>query len=442
MSESSLSQAIAAYIQSRAEARLEKLEKEAEKQRKTLANSPAELAEFERQQTEKRQEESQKFQPANWLDDAARRAKQISMVTHALKYTHTDAKGSSVLSTAYQREGTGYDLLTTASLTSPSMDVVGNAAALDVAGLLLLEDEKQQLMANYLAQNDASPFAEFADDNDQLQTWLDGFKAALTGSVLSSHKLAKQIYFPVADNQYHLLSPLFASSLAQALHNRVNHYRFSDEAKDARKARREGKYYAQPTCDFPETAVQNFGGTKPQNVSQLNTSRRGKAYLFHCSPPHWQSQPSPPSSSYAFWRGYSRLAYRTARRLADYLEKVLQRDSSLPIRTQRAAMVDELVDFLVQYAAAIQRQKNWAGWSDSAALEPAEKLWLDPHNPASDFQKAREQGDWQRPVAEKFGQWLNRNLRKKKLAVKDVEFNAWTQELEQKLLQLQRDLGV
>ncbi|WP_042037601.1 type I-F CRISPR-associated protein Csy1, partial [Aeromonas popoffii] len=28
-----------------------------------------------------------------WLDDAARRAKQISLVTHAPKFTHGDARG-------------------------------------------------------------------------------------------------------------------------------------------------------------------------------------------------------------------------------------------------------------------------------------------------------------------------------------------------------------
>ncbi|MDP2222486.1 MAG: type I-F CRISPR-associated protein Csy1, partial [Hydrogenophaga sp.] len=44
----------------------------------------------------KRQELHQQFQPATWLEDAARRASQIQAVTHSLKPVHPDAKGTSL----------------------------------------------------------------------------------------------------------------------------------------------------------------------------------------------------------------------------------------------------------------------------------------------------------------------------------------------------------
>ncbi|VFS89954.1 CRISPR type I-F/YPEST-associated protein Csy1 [Raoultella planticola] len=55
-------------------------------------------------------------------------------------------------------------------------------------------------------------FAAFTDDAAQLDEWISGFSSALNTGEPTSHKLAKQSYFPVKEG-YHLLSPLFATSL-------------------------------------------------------------------------------------------------------------------------------------------------------------------------------------------------------------------------------------
>lgn len=441
MSDSSLTGAIKAYISARAEARLEKLDKEADKERKPLKDNAPVLAAFEAEYAKKRQQELAKYQPASWLDDAARRAKQISMVTHALKYTHTDAKGTSILATNYQAGGVARCLLSTTELSRPVMDVVGNAAALDVAGLLLLTDDSGRRLVDYLAEGDLSPLKSLSADEQQLAAWQAGFSESLESGELSSHKLSKQVYFPTGDNSYHLLSPLFSSSLAQALHTRITDYRFSDVAKDARKARREDKFHSETIVNFPKMAVQNFGGTKPQNVSQLNTQRRGKAFLLSASPPEWRSLPKPPASSTAFWNSYSRKAYRKAKFLAGYLRRVANRSSNRDIRRNWGTLVDELVDQLVLLAATIQTRQDWAGWSDQARLTTAEKLWLDPANPDPDFQRARSNNEWQGEIAATFAGWLNDILRENKLNVDDIVHREWATKFEEKLQQLQRDMG-
>jgi CRISPR-associated protein Csy1 len=48
--------------------------------------------------------------------------------------------------------------------------------------------------------------------------------------------LAKQGYFPVGEN-YHLLSPLFATSLVHAMHQKMIAFRFGDDVKAIWKAR-------------------------------------------------------------------------------------------------------------------------------------------------------------------------------------------------------------
>ncbi|MGC3965606.1 MAG: type I-F CRISPR-associated protein Csy1 [Rhodocyclaceae bacterium] len=72
-----------------------------------------------------------KYDYATWLADAARRVGQIQAVTHVLKATHPDARGSSVHAapaTLIQHSEVG-----THSLGEDyADDIVGNAAALDV----------------------------------------------------------------------------------------------------------------------------------------------------------------------------------------------------------------------------------------------------------------------------------------------------------------------
>ena len=96
---------------------------------------------------------------------------------------------------------------------------------------------------------------------------------------LASHTLAKQLYWPVgsdvqADASYHLLAPLYASSLAHKVFEILQNDRFSDEAKGARAARKDGLYSERPAREYPHLAVQQMGGTKPVSYTHLDVYKR------------------------------------------------------------------------------------------------------------------------------------------------------------------------
>lgn len=415
---------IAGYIAGRAEARLDKFDKEAEKQRTTAQDSALETD---------RADIASKYLPTNWLADAAQRAKQIQMVTHALKFTHTDARGSSVYFPEGQKQAAGIksgELLSTASLTSPVIDAVGNAAALDVAALLQLEHEGKTLI-QHIEQGDSSPLQPFAKDEQQLAEWMGSFKLALEANELSSHKLAKQLYFPVADGQYHLLAPLYSSSLAHALNSRIAATRYGEEVKLIRKAKKEGRFNAAPAVDYPDTAVHTYGGTKPQNVSQLNSSQGGKSFLLSCAPPSWESLSIPPLGVKSVF-SVNHFGFRVRKEvwsLREYLRKIVDHDSTKPIRDQRAERVDGILDQLVQYAAEIQNLVGHVGWSalPECKLSRAEQLWLDPHRAELDeaFAAELDKDDWQAVIADQFARWFNSRLKHEKLTMGDKEHADW-----------------
>ncbi len=245
MSVEALSAFIAEYIAGRRQTKLEAFDKEAAKRSDT---DSATLA-AERRELELR------YEPKAWLTDAAKRAGQINLVTHAAKFTHGDSKSCSIYSEAVAQEG----YLSTAALSGLDTDAVGNAAALDVAKLLQTRVDGGDSLLASLKRGDHAALAAFADDENQLREWIAGFSRALTPGEPASHKLAKQGYFPVEEG-YHLLSPLFATSLVHAMHQKMIAFRFGDEVKAIWKARREKTWHPTPLTLFPDAAEIHFGG--------------------------------------------------------------------------------------------------------------------------------------------------------------------------------------
>ncbi|MEC5344362.1 type I-F CRISPR-associated protein Csy1 [Brenneria populi] len=375
---------------------------------------------------------NERYQVQAWLTDAASRAGQIGLATHALKFTHSDAKGSSVFSMASVEENPKY--LSTAALRQPEVDAVGNAAALDVAKLLQTEYQGDSL-ASALQRGDTSALAALTDEPQRLVLWVNGFKQALTDKMPSSHKLAKQIYFPLSDSlddeQYHLISPLYSSSLAHALYQRITAERFSDEAKAIRQARKDKRRHDAIEVSYPNLAVQNMGGTKPQNISFLNSGRRGKSYLLPCAAPVWESIAKPPLRHKSIFRPRGEFEYRArpaVRLMRQFLLSVKPVGSTLEIRQQRGEYADNIIDSLFNYAAAIQNLE--AGWSsdENCALKRSQQLWLDPYraNFDRDFKFEREGDDWKKEVAQDFGVWLNRQLEHEQLRFSEVERREWS----------------
>ncbi len=423
-----LVECIKSFIGSRLAVKLEDFDKSAEKK---LQEGPIEeRVDLATQLADKRNQLLKKYQLVEWLSDAASRAWQISIVTHAPKYTHSDTKSMGVL---LQRENldnisSSEQYLCSMSLDVLHVDVAGNAAALDVAALLNLRTEEGRLR-DQVARRSSPALQTFATSDEQLQEWLDGFNLALSAKKPTSGQLAKQLYFPLEKNLYHLLSPLYSSSLSQALYNRLTDNFYSDPAKAARKARKSRTYHQYAAVTYPGIAIQGHGGANQQNISQLNANRYGRSYLLSSQPPTWKTQQQPPQGKNSFWREYEHRAWKTAQSLRRYLENISDKASTKGRRDKRSELVDELVDKLLFYAAEVQHLKDKAGWSQGSDLSKTEQLWLDPHRANFDleFKLERDKNDWQVEIAKQFAGWLNHKLssNSEKLFLGDAEFDTW-----------------
>ena len=375
----------------------------------------------------------QQFDLSTWIDDAARRVGQIQAVTHSLKPIHPDAKGTNLYSpppTLPSHSAVGSHALG----ISFAGDVVGNAAALDVYKFLKLPHGGQTLLALML-NKDTDLAAALSDDPAKSEAWMVTF-AGITQprGKAASHSRAKQLYWMVGDDalrdaDYHLLAPLYASSLAHRVFETINDDRFGDAAKEARQAKRAGEFSDQPVHEYPQLAVQKLGGTKPQNISQLNSERGGTNYLLASMPPSWQSRDVAPllRTDSLFHRFGQRPEVKALlKALMGFLKSAPR--ANLETREHRDALVEGLLDELILFAAAMRELPP--GWSQQAdcELSPAEKHWLDPDGLEAAVHEAGLPLPTDSPdeLSKAFARWLNQQLRDP-LPMGDHEYQHWRQ---------------
>lgn len=379
------------------------------------------------------------YTPATWLEDAARRAGQIQAVTHTLKAIHPDAKGTNLYclpSALPQHQLVGSHCLG----EDFAGDVTGNGA-INTSGwmvyqLLRLTYEGASLLQLF-QENDHDALLALDEDADNARELANDLCKITLPRSLASHARGKQLYWlvgdaPRNDAHYHLLAPLYASSLAHRVYQEIQADRFGEPAKEARQARRDKQLHPGVIHEYPDLAVQKLGGSKPQNVSELNRQRRGDNYLLASLPPSWQQRdvrlPIRTRDGSIFPAFGKRPAVaELVRHLRDFL--LSGPPPNMHTRNSRDELLTELIDELLLYAAEL-----WAfepGWSakPECNLNRAEQLWLDFRRAEHDAVFASEwrRMEWLAEIRQRFANWLNARL-VSKLSVGDVENSYWAKQ--------------
>ena len=359
--------------------------------KKVKTNTP------EEEQRQLEQEAERLFSLVEWLPDAAKRAGQLSMVSHPAKFSHPNAKTTCLIADC-QRKADGF--LRTGNVDS-RLDVLGNAAALDVQKFLslMLQDGKSILQhleesTEYIQQQFSIPTANYDDLADGL------LAIKKKGSEQKTHGGVKQVYFPV-DEDYHLLSILMPSGILFELKKRINDMRFSEKAKASRDARKNNKA-ADDYAEIYDLTSIGFGGTKPQNISVLNNQNGGVAYLLPASPPVLAGRRlNPPRNSF-FDLKYTR-PENYQERFSEFHKTLSVAINNKGIRNKIRGLVKAIFFELIDRSWQLRYLE--AGWSDSdryKKLPRREKLWLD-----AQYRNSEEKGeDWLETLEASFVRWF------------------------------------
>lgn len=368
-----------------------------------------------------------KYQPKTWLNENCKHAAGISFATHVAKLTHSSI--SDATSIYNNQETTSGVYLITSSLAHKEQDsALDNAAYAAVAEFLKIQADDGSLGAALMDDN-AAFLSPFSDDQGEIQNWMSNLKKAFISERNSSHTLAKQIYWPVTNpDQYHLLLPLTSSSMAQALHLKFSAH-FDDQEKKAREQRRKRKYSPDMCIYYPNKAVQRVTASNHTNASALNGKRGGRIHLLSCAAPQWKTVVKVPSDTRSLF-GYE--VTGKTRELTAELQKYLLvlkiHDVSLKktqVHRHIRSVVNAISAEVFDYCATIQALKGEAGWSKNSTLPLSHQLLLDIHRQDDDFRVHYRHDEWHREIAQDFGKWLNHRLKHKHLKLGPIQAGLW-----------------
>ncbi len=332
----------------------------------------------------------------------------MSISSHPAKFSHPDIKvkkeASSVIAPTDNRRADGF--LRTGNV-AVELDVSGNAAALDVYAFLNIKLADNQTILAHLEKRTPAIKNQFTIPGHSFEELEEGLLAVKeSGDTLTNERI-KQVYFPINDGSYHLLSVLSPSNLMFKLKERINLMRFSDEAKMAREARKNNKYHQNGYSEVLNLCSIGFGGTKPQNISVLNSRNGGTSYLILSSPPELQSRLIQPPRENFFSNTLWAKAYQD-----DFqeLQKLLGGDSkNVHIRNKRDRIVKNIIGQIVDRVWMVRRLD--AGWSDSEnyeSLPQYQKVWLDQQY----ADNRAEEAEWMEPVKEGLVKWFLNTFQK------------------------------
>lgn len=396
-----------------------------------------------------------KYQPETWLEDASLRVQRLRLATHTPKQHHPSSKASAMFYTAAHKT---HDFVGSQAIALDA-DVVGDAAALDVFKLLRKKFNHLSLLERLL-KADGDFIAALATDSTQAQIRYQRFLAfSQIPSVLNAGRLSKQVYFPVQADDYHILVLLYPSALVHRTYQQLSNDRFGEQSKIIREARFKKLHHSQESREYPNLLVQNYGGSKPQNISQLNSDRRGSMWLLPSLPPVWQGQVVELPKSSSVFTAYlsNRKDVKPILKSIVYMYRHEYDRNNIEFRSKRDGLVEKLVDCVIDMSFELQ-QSAVAGWT----LEPnrqfnrAESFWLDRayreqlfdkegqlRDEEQEWLQAYRERDWHSEVGYNFGRWLNKILttQAKLPDLDDNEARVWSLALRDKLQLLKEEFA-
>lgn len=339
--------------------------------------------------------------PADWLQKRTKEIPYCKIGTHVGKFSHPDAK-----ITIYDKSSAPCNGYVLTENSAHRIDIAVNAAYMGAAKLLELPLEDGHTVFWHIVHDSHAVEVEFQAAGISREQYL-AFKMSVlqcsqSGSPDTTDDVLKQVYFPVNQTDYHLLTVMPSSSLLMRLKETID--RMEQEGRCCRDTRHE-KYGSDYDAIWDLTAV-SFGGTKPQNISYLNNANGGAAYILPSVPPALSGQTIRLPKKNVFKDSVSLKS-------CEYTFRQLHRlfacpRNSMEIREKIKEQVQHLIEIVVSVSYAIRSHD--AGWSDAAAyaaLPDYQKIWLD-----AQYVQERQGEDWRDELSAEFGRWLIRTYEK------------------------------
>lgn len=331
--------------------------------------------------------------PADWFDAMVMQMNGCHLASHIGKFTNPDIK-TTVCS--HSKKVAGY---VTTGGSNCSLDILTPAQYLGSASLLLspVTPDKNVLEAVITRDKELEKELELLSlPIEKLQKKVQEMLEDSQKEPEATDTHLRQVYFPIAEGKYHLLSVMPSSSLALEMYRRIR-------AINGHKIgcyNKKSETYGQPCEEITELTKISFGGTKPLNISALNSRCGGKTYLLSSLPPSLPARKIRLQKSDFFRESiWYKQQSSTLYRLHDYMK---QDRNTMEIRQAIHDLMDEIISAVL--LTAYQIRAGEIGWSEKEAysqLPTAQKIWLDDV-----CMEERLETSWTGEIAAAFARWV------------------------------------
>lgn len=337
--------------------------------------------------------------PADWFDAMVMHMNECHLASHVGKFTNPDIK-TTVCS--HSKKVAGY--VTTGGSTC-SLDILTPAQYLGSASLLLspVTPDKNVLEAVITRDKELEKELELLSlPIEKLQKKVQEMLEDSQKEPEATDTHLRQVYFPIAEGEYHLLSVMPSSSLALEKYQRIR--AINGHKIDC--CNKKSENYGKPCEEVTGLTMIGFGGSKPLNISALNSRCGGKTYLLSSLPPSLPARKIRlPKSDFfresIWYKQQSSALYR----LHAYMK---QDRNTIEIRQAIHDLVDEMISAVLFAAYQIRAEK--IGWNEEEAysqLPTAQKIWLDDA-----YAEERKETSWADDISSSFARWVIRSYEK------------------------------
>ncbi|MGL6027649.1 MAG: type I-F CRISPR-associated protein Csy1 [Vibrio sp.] len=342
---------------------------------------------------EKQQECEQNFLLDNWLPDAARRICSRALTTHPSKFSHpstgvgkTNIKdGTFVSPVLFEGNQRNDGFVRSGNVRFDLTDSVGDAGALAAEDFLRVTLSDGMSVLKHIESETKVARALLTVkgvDYEQLRSSFLAIKSISEGT--STNSKIKQVYFPVADQQYHLLSLLTHSGHLFELRQRLDE--LGRESNKVREYKKLNQYHPAGYQEIFGLTTIGFGGTKPANISVLNNKFAGKAHLLASMPPELTPRDIRLPRTDFFKESFT--AWQ-AKEVLEALHRLFITDyNNINLRDGRDYRIQQYVDLVIEKMWQVRLFLEAYSGELSSALPLEQQIWLYP-----EFAEQRQQED-------------------------------------------------
>lgn len=347
--------------------------------------------------------------PETFIPMAAQHARQITCATHPCQFSHPYAnqdKNSKITPIVFFGSSSADGYVRTGNVKSErTIDMYGSAGYATTMKFLALKMNNGKTVLDNIREDTPEAkelLASSGHSPEELrEQFLEVFKP-LGNTHVTSSKI-KQVYFPIGNGQYHLLSLLTPSPLIYELKNRLSEIR--DDARNKKELIKKGEVPGSFREIYDLTTLK-YGGTQPQNISQLNTENRGITKLLLSTPPMLEDHKIRLPRKNFFTECLNVHSFKWE---FDGLYKLItfSQNSQIPLEKQRKyrdRLFKEIVLTITEKVYIVREELT----EIPKTLKPAQQFWLDKDENI----RSENTENWESEIISDMARWITTSLSK------------------------------